>query len=85
VHASDRQGAEQRAQGRAAWPVRTYRLGEEPTDDLSAVTTPEERLAMMWALALEAWSVAGLALPTYTRAETPVRCIRRAGPDGGRT
>lgn len=29
------------------WPVRVYRLGEEPTDDLSATTTADERLAMV--------------------------------------
>jgi len=28
---------------RGTWPVRLYRLGEEPLDDRSAVTTPEER------------------------------------------
>jgi hypothetical protein len=65
-----------RAAARRAWPVRVYRLGEEPPADLSAVTTAEGRLAMMWPLALEAWSVAGRALPTYDRATMPVR-VRR--------
>lgn len=53
-----------------------YRLGAEPSDDLGAITTPEERLAMMWPLALEAWSMTGRPLPTYVRGETPVRCVR---------
>jgi hypothetical protein len=53
------------------WPVRVYRLGGEPPADLSASTTAEERLAMMWPLALEAWSLLG-PLPDYERGATPV-------------
>jgi hypothetical protein len=56
--------------------VRVFRLGEEPGDDLSATTTAAERLAMMWPLAVEAWTFAGRPLPDYTRGETPV--TRRA-------
>jgi hypothetical protein len=54
-----------------------YRLGLEPSDDLSATTTVQERLAMMWPLALEAWTLAGRPLPDYTRSETPVKVLRR--------
>lgn len=61
---------------RRSWPVRVYRLGHEPGDDLTASTTPEERLAMMWPLALDAWATAGRPLPTYTRDEMPVRVLR---------
>jgi hypothetical protein len=57
---------------RKAWPVRRYRLGEEPGDDLSRSTTAEERLAMMPGLAAEAWSLAGQPLPTYARGATPI-------------
>ena len=39
---------------RSGWPVRVYRLGSEPPADLSATTTAEERLEMVWALTLEA-------------------------------
>jgi hypothetical protein len=60
---------------RASWPIRRYRLGEEPGDDLSASTTAEERLAMVWPLTLDAWAMAGKALPTYTRGETPIRVV----------
>jgi hypothetical protein len=49
-----------------------YRLGCEPGDDLSDTTTAEERLAMMWPLALEAWELAGRSVPAYSRSETPV-------------
>jgi hypothetical protein len=51
------------------------RLGSEPSDDLSASTTAEQRLDMMWPLALEAWSLCGRPLPAYERGETPVRLI----------
>lgn len=53
-----------------------YRLGEEPGDDLSATTTAEERLAMVWTLTLEAWRLAGRELPNYERSAMPVRVIR---------
>jgi hypothetical protein len=60
------------AQDRHSWPVRAYDLGNEPPDDLSATTTPEERLAMMWPLALEAWELTGRPLPEYERRQTPL-------------
>jgi hypothetical protein len=60
---------------RSHWPVRKFPMGTEPGDDLSATTTAEERIKMVWQLTLEAWSLAGLPLPTYTRGETPVRVI----------
>jgi hypothetical protein len=64
------------ADARRSWPIRRYRLGEEPSDDLSDMSTAEERLAMMWPLARDAWRLAGRELPAYTRAETPGRVIR---------
>lgn len=66
---------------RSGWPVRRYRLGEEPGDDLSAYTTPEQRVQMMWSLALDAWTLTGRELPSYTRAQTPVRRIPPAGDE----
>lgn len=72
--------AAQRRALRAEWPVRVYRLGEEPGDDLSGETTPAERLAMMWPLALEAWAVAGRALPSYRRHELPLSTRRMTAP-----
>jgi len=64
--------AERRA-GRADWPVRRFRLDDEPHEDLLATTTAAERVAMMWPLAVEAWSVAGRAIPSYPRHAAPVR------------
>jgi len=68
---------------RSHWPVRKFALGSEPGDDLSAETTAEERLQMVWQLTLEAWSLAGLPMPTYTRCETPVRVVPLSADNGG--
>lgn len=65
-----------RAVARRDWPVSVHRLGEEPGDDLSATTTPEERLAMVWPLTLEAWRLTGRELPSYERSAMPVRVVR---------
>jgi hypothetical protein len=78
VDSSD-QERRQRAAARRAWPVRTYRLGDEPDDDLTSSTTPAERLSMMWPLAEACWRAAGRAIPDYSRANTPVRVLRAAG------
>jgi hypothetical protein len=66
--------AEEPLDARRAWPVRVYRLGEEPGDDLSRSSTATERLAMMWDLARDAWSLSGRPVPDYLRHETPVSC-----------
>jgi hypothetical protein len=70
----------ERRADRAAWPVRVYRLGEEPGDDLSRDTTPAQRLAMMWPLAVEAWALAGRPLPAYGRHELPLSTRRSISP-----
>lgn len=67
---------------RANWPVRRFRLGEEPAPDLAHSTTPEQRVAMMWRLALDAWATSGRPLPTYTRGETPMRRLSLRSDDG---
>ena len=68
-------GPKQDSSSRASWPVRRFRLGDEPGDDISAFTTAEERLAMMETLALEAWALAGRPLPDYRRGDCPVRVV----------
>jgi len=68
--------AETAAEARRSWPIRRYRLGEEPSDDLSDVSTAAERLGMMWPLTRDAWRLAGREMPEYTRAEAPGRVIR---------
>jgi hypothetical protein len=68
--------AESRRRDRASWPVATYRAGEEPSDDLSDVTTAAERVAMMAELAESAWRIAGRPLPSYSRGNIPGRLFR---------
>jgi hypothetical protein len=72
---------EARAAARRSWPVRKFRLGEEPNEDLSATTTASERLEMMWPLAVDAWTLAGREIPDYPREKTPIRVIRRGKED----
>jgi hypothetical protein len=73
-----------RREARAAWPVERFRLGEEPSDDLSQSTTPAERIAMMWWLAEAAWKLAGRHLPAYERRHIPAVFYRPGTrpPDG---
>jgi len=71
----------EKAYDRRTWPVRVYVLGEEPRDDLEQSTTAEERLAMVWALTLESWALAGWTLPTYSRYEIPIS-VRPLGGNG---
>jgi len=70
-----------RAAMRRAWPIRAFRLGQEPGEDLSATTTAAERLAMMWPLALDAWASSGRPVPDYPRSRAPIRVLRRANRD----
>lgn len=70
--------AETRRRARANWPVTVHRLGDEPPP---APTTAEQRLAMMWELAVQAWALAGRPIPDYDRAHTPMRVLRR-GDEG---
>ena len=72
----DEAAREARRRARSDWPVRKFRLGEEPPDDFSAYTV-EERLAMTWRMTLDAWASAGLPLPQYSRNEMPVRVMYR--------
>lgn len=69
--------AGRRAAARAAWPGLKTSLTEAPgAENLSASTTAEQRLGMMWELTLGAWSLTGLPLPDYTRQTMPGRLVR---------
>jgi hypothetical protein len=69
--------AETRRKARQKWPVVARALSRDAADDdVSDVTTPAERIAMMWELALEAWHLAGRQVPDYDRAHTPCRVFR---------
>lgn len=71
----------QRAKARGSWPVKILRPGETPEeawDSLTAGTagTAEERLAMVWQITLDTWTLSGRPMPTYSRHDTPIRIIR---------
>lgn len=72
---------EERRAARADWPVRKFRLGEEPVDDFSACTAGE-RMMMVEQMSRDAWASAGRAMPRYSRREMPVRIIRKAAGGG---
>ena len=79
--ATDRSESEARRRAaRARWPIARFAVGDERADDLSEVTTPAERIAMMWELAESAWKVAGRPLPTYDRSNIPARLFRPGTP-----
>jgi hypothetical protein len=69
---------DERARARRAWPVRVFRRGAEPGEDLSAVSTPEQRLAMVDELTRDAFALAGRPRADYARADSPV-VLRRLG------
>lgn len=66
-----------RAAARRSWPIHKFRLGEEPSDDLSGTTTVSERVAMVWQMTKDSWSSAGRTIPDYLRRETPIQVIDR--------
>jgi len=55
----------------AGWPIGQRAADEGPSDDISAVTTPVERIAMMWTLAESAWKLAGRCRPAIPGAFQP--------------
>ena len=77
---SSRTTAAERARARSTWPIRIVPLGHETSDDVSAWTTAEERLAMTWELTQRAWALAGRPLPDYDRASIPSRLFRPGEP-----
>jgi hypothetical protein len=70
---------EKRAAARAGWAGVLSRLGEEDDAAAPSRATPSERVAMVWALTLDAWAMRGLPLPSYSRAELPGRMVRGRG------
>jgi len=62
-----------RRHARRHWPITLHALGSEPPPDS---TTPLERIGMMWELVVQAYATAGIPIPDYDRAHTPVRVVR---------
>jgi hypothetical protein len=69
----------ERARARAGWPVVRARLGDEAPDLLLGIP-PAERVAMVWALTLDAWAMRGESIPDYARAQAPGRVVRPRKP-----
>jgi len=64
---------------RSDWPVRKYKLGEEPMIDPYLKTlTPEQRLKMVWTLTQSAWAMTGkpISESRLPRHAWPVRKFR---------
>ena len=69
-----------RRRARAGLPIRIHPLREAPPDNLRAYTTDAERWNMVVDLTLQAWDIAGLELPDYTRSSAPIRVRRLHDP-----
>jgi hypothetical protein len=69
--------AERRKQHASAWPLGRFDLGLEPSRDPLDRSTIDDRIALMWPLAKQAWSVAGLVIPRYDRRTMPGVLLRR--------
>ena len=62
--------------GSRHWQGGVYRLGDEPPDDLSRHTTPEQRLALLTRLTERAWTLTGAPFHWYQRLDIPAKVIR---------
>lgn len=69
--------AAERRKHASLWPVRRYRLGEEPKRDPLDSSTVDERLKMVWRLTKEGWAITGRQMPNYERSSMPGRLARR--------
>ena len=68
---------EKRRAARANWPIVKSTLAEQGRDDdISAHTTMEQRLEMMFTISARGWALTGREWPAYSRAEMPTRLIR---------
>jgi hypothetical protein len=67
---------DERRLARRTWPIRAFRLGDEPLVDERDASTADERLALVWTLTREQWLLAGLPYPEYSRPEMPGHVVR---------
>ena len=68
---------EKRAKGRSTWPGRKMTLEEAARQELAKPVPSEQLFQVMWQMAVDAWALSGQEIPTYTRANTPGKVIRR--------
>jgi len=68
-------------------PRRTLHVRVTTRDDPAGVnglwgpTPPEERLELLAEASAAGWALTGYPMPSYSRADMPVRVIRRPRPD----
>lgn len=71
-------------------PRRTVHVRVTTRDDpagangLWGPTTPEQRLALLTEASHVGWALTGRPVPSYSRADMPVRVIRRSQPAADR-
>lgn len=72
-------GQKQRARARASWPMARARLDDDASPLLLDIPAAD-RVAMVWALTLDAWAMRGAAIPDYPRSQAPGCVVRRTKP-----
>jgi len=70
-----------RARARAQWPGEVTTLADQTDAATVRHGTASERIAMVWRVTLDVYASAGIAMPSYRRADMPGRVIRAR--DGG--
>lgn len=73
-------GQRERAARRASWPNVRATLAEEVAPPV-ATLDGAARVAMVWAVTLDAWTSSGLPMPGYERASMPGRILRGTRAD----
>ena len=63
--------SDERIAARRNWPIKAVPCSSDDEVVLARTTTMEQRLAMMWQLALDAWEMTGKELPHYDRNDIP--------------
>lgn len=64
------------ASRRAALSIRKLDRDDPPGDDLSASTSPEQRITLVWELTQRMWALTGRAWPDIPRDRLPIRITR---------
>lgn len=69
--------SDDRAELRAVWPIRTFRLGDEPTEiEAHAHLTPGERFLLVRELSARMMALAGRPWPSWEPGAMPARVSR---------
>lgn len=68
--------ASDRAARRASWPGHITTLASQTDAAIVRHGTPGDRVAMVWAITLDAWASSGRPIPDYPRHAAPGRIVR---------